>query len=366
MSYSNQWPPQQQTPYPPQYPQQPGFPQQPQYYQPKKSNWGLIAAIVGGGGLILVLLCCGGLAMAVRTPSPSAASKQPFEYASVPAPQFDERSEAEQHELEPGVTQHVVSIGVDDGGFYDTPGHGGYMYLYLPPGEHAPKSLPCIVIAPAGSTLLAGMYLGEGDEPEHIPYVKAGIAVLSYELDGPCYDDTDTDEMREAYDAFKDSRAGLVNGRNAVDYLLAKVPEVDPARIYAAGHSSAATHALLLAAHEPRLAGVIAYAPATDLPKRMGPQLPFFRFLLPGMVDFVTQSSPSTHLAALKKPVFLFHAEDDSNCPIADTRAFAEKLKTQGTDVKLVTAASGEHYDSMIDEGIPAAIEWLREKKAVK
>jgi dipeptidyl aminopeptidase/acylaminoacyl peptidase len=71
-------------------------------------------------------------------------------------------------------------------------------------------------------------------------------------------------------------------------------------------------------------------------------------------------------VASLKKPTFLFHAEDDSNCPIADTRAFAEKLKAQGTDVKLVTAASGEHYDSMINEGIPAAIEWLRERKAVK
>ena len=79
------------------------------------------------------------------------------------------------------------------------------------------------------------------------------------------------------------------------DYVLAKVPEVDPARIYAAGHSSAATHALLLAEHEPRLAGVIAYAPAIDVPKRFGPLLPIFRFLLPGLVDFVTQSSPHTH-----------------------------------------------------------------------
>ncbi len=360
MSYPNQWPPHQpQYPNQPQYPQQPGFPQQPQYYQPKKSNWGLTLAILGGGGFLLLVLCCGGLAMAIRTPAPSAAAKKPFVYADVPVPAFDERSEAEAHELEPGVTQRVVAIGEEDGGFYDIPGHGGTMYLYLPPGEHAARSLPCIVIAPAGSTLLAGMDLGDGDLPEHIPYVKAGCAVLAYELDGPSsFDDTDTDALREAYDAFKDSRAGLVNGRNAVDYVLAKIPEVDPARIYAAGHSSAATHALLLGAHEPQLAGVIAYAPATDLPKRMGPQMPIFRFFLPDLVDFVTQSSPSTQIEGLKnKPVFLFHAEDDSNCPIADTRAFAEKLKAQGTEVKLVTAATGDHYDSMIDEGIPAAIQ---------
>ena len=336
------------------------------YQQPKKSGSSglVILGLLGGGALVLVI-CCGGLAMIFRTPTPSAAAKQPFTLDEVPPPAFEERENAEKIEIEQGVVQYLIEIGDEDGGFYDQPGHGGYMYLYLPSGEHAAKSLPCILIAPAGSTLLAGMDLSERDEPEHTPYVKRGCAVLSYELDGPSYDDTDPAAMRESFDAFKDSRAGLVNARNALEYVLAKVPEVDPARIYAAGHSSAATHALLFAAHEPRLAGVIAYAPATDLPKRMGPQLPIFRFILPGLVNFVTQSSPSTHIAALKRPTFLFHAEDDSNCPIADTRTFAERLKQQGTEVELVTVASGEHHDSMIDKGIPAAIQWLQARRAI-
>jgi pimeloyl-ACP methyl ester carboxylesterase len=89
------------------------------------------------------------------------------------------------------------------------------------------------------------------------------------------------------------------------------------------------------------------------------------RLLMPGVVDFVTQSSPTTHAAQLKCPTFLFHAQDDSNCPIADTNAFAEQLKRQGTDVKYVTVPSGEHYDSMINEGIPAGIEWLKERGAI-
>ena len=58
-------------------------------------------------------------------------------------------------------------------------------YLYLPPGKHAPKSLPCVLIAPAGSTCWRAWTLGDGDSPEHMPYVKAGYAVLAYELDGP-------------------------------------------------------------------------------------------------------------------------------------------------------------------------------------
>ncbi|HZN36412.1 MAG TPA: prolyl oligopeptidase family serine peptidase [Pirellulaceae bacterium] len=347
-----------------------GFPQQGGgfYGQPPKKSGGstiwIILGVIGAGVVLLCGACCGGVMLLSRPPVASAAAKQPFTFADVPPPPFPDRGNAE--EVEPGVRLDEIMIKDEDGGFYETPGHGGWLHLYLPAGEHQPKSLPCVLIAPAGSTLLAGMDLGDGDQPEHVPYVKAGCAVLAYELDGPCLDDTDLDEQKDAFRAFKDSRAGLVNGRNALEYLLAKVPEVDPARIYAAGHSSAATHALLFAAHEPRLAGVMAYAPAPDLPKRMGPQLAVFRFIMPGVVDFVTQSSPRTHVGSIKCPTFLFHAQDDSNCPIADTNAFADELKQKGTDVKYVTAASGDHYDSMINEGIPAGIQWLKERGAIK
>src|SRR5262245_14545591 len=247
-----------------------GFPQQGGGFYgppPKKSGgssvW-IILGVIGAGVVLLCGACCGGVMMLSRPPVASAAAKQPFTFADVPLPAFPQRDEADADEVEPGVRQYMINILDDEGGFYETPGHGGWLYLYLPPGEHQPKSLPCVLIAPAGSTLLDGMDLGDGDTPEHVPYVKAGCAVLAYELDGPCYDPTDFEEMKDAYKAFKDSRAGLVNGRNALEYLLAKVPEVDPARIYTAGHSSAASHALLFAAHEPRLAGAMAYAPAPD------------------------------------------------------------------------------------------------------
>ena len=348
--------------YPGQYP---GSQFQP-YQQPKKGGSGLmILGLLGGGALVLVIACCGGLTMLLRTPTPSAAAREPFTLAEVPPPPFEERENAEKIEIEQGVVQYIVEIGDEEGGFYDQPGHGGYMYLYLPAGDHPPKSLGCLLVAPAGSTLLAGMYLSEGDEPEQIPYVKAGYAVIAYEMDGPSYSD-DPNEIREGYQAFRKSRAGLVNARNALDYVLAKVPEVDPTRIYAAGSSSAGTHVLLLAAHEPRLAGVIAYCPECDLPSRMAPTMPLMRFILPGLVDFVTQSSPNTHAKNIKCPTFLFHSKDDQVCPYSHTSAFAELLKGQGTDVTFVSTPTGDHYESMISDGIPAGIEWLRNKQATK
>jgi len=351
VSNPNQWQPQQYQ----------AFQQQQQYYQPRRTNWGLTAAILGGGALLLVLVCCGGIAYIAQPPAASAAAKEPFTFSEVAVPSFPDRGPLAP--IDPQVHSTTISLGAQ-GGFYSSPGMGGKLILYLPPGQHQPQSLACILITGAGSDLLTGMTLSEEDEPEHLPYVEAGFAVLAYELDGPNLDDSgDAEAMKPAYEAFKASRAGLVNARNALEYVLAKVPEVNPKKIFAAGHSSAATHALLFAEHEPRLAGVIAYAPAVNLPKRFGLLLRVLATEMPGVVDFATQSSPHTHRERLKCPTFLFHAEDDSTCPIAETKALKKQLEKQGTDVTLVTADSGDHYDSMIDEGIPSAIEWLSKRK---
>jgi dienelactone hydrolase len=319
--------------------------------------------LFGCGAGVAGLACCGGVAMLAKPPEASASASEPLQIDDVPVPKLPGPGQGK--EVVPSVLQFEYSLG-EQGGYYNTPGHGGKLLVYVPAGKHKAKSLPCILITGAGSDLLSGMLLGDGDNPEQTPYAQAGYAVVAYELDGPSDQGSNPMEMKRAYEAFRASRAGLVNARNALEFALAKVPEVNPSQIYAAGHSSAATHALLFAEHEPRLAGVIAYAPAVNIPERFGGSLRVFAVQLPGVVDFATQSSPHTHRERLKCPTFLFHAEDDSNCPIAQTRKFAEELKEQGTDVTLVTVATGNHYNSMINEGIPAAIKWLRQRERMK
>jgi dienelactone hydrolase len=331
---------------------------------PKNSgpNWLLIVlGILGGGAILVVATCCGGIMWLGSPPKASPQASQPFEVITVPPPPFPERG-LNRTTLEPGVTREEVSFGAR-GGFYTPPGHGGILWIYLPEGQHASGSLPCILICGAGSTLLEGMSLtdrdadGEGDVPEHIPYVKAGFAVVAYELDGP----GDGEENPRAYDAFRQSRAGLVNARNALEYVLAKVPEVNSKQIYSAGHSSAGTMSLLFAEHEPRLAGCIAYAPCTDVPAFID-GVRALTFTHQGIADFVVQSSPSTHESRLNCPIFLFHAEDDGNVDVEETEEFAARLKQKGRDVTLKIVPTGDHYDSMIDEGIPAGIQWLKTK----
>ena len=327
---------------------------------PKNSgpNWLLIIlGIFGCGGILLAVACCGGIAWLGRPPQASPQASQPFEIASVSLPAFPERG-PNRPEFEPGITREEISLGAR-GGYYNPPGNGGILWIYLPAGQHAPGSLPCILICGAGSTMLEGMSLGDGDVDEHIPYAEAGFAVVAYELDGPGNDSIDDPR---AYDAFRQSRAGLVNARNALEYVLAKVPEVNPKQIYSAGHSSAGTLSLLFAEHEPRLAGCIAYAPCTDVPGFIGIRTRFYSSSHQGIADFVVQSSPNTHVSRLKCPVFLFHAEDDSNVDVAETKDFSSRLEQTNRDVTLKIVPTGDHYDSMIEEGIPAAIQWLKTK----
>lgn len=61
------------------------------------------------------------------------------------------------------------------------------------------------------------------------------------------------------------------------------------------------------------------------------------------------------------KPVFIFHAADDSTVPLADSERLADALKPAGAATKLVVVPTGGHYDSMITQGLPAAMAWLDE-----
>ena len=318
----------------------------------------IILAIVGGTVFLGCAGCAGLLFWVAQPPQASAQAREPFHPEAVPVPTMLPRGTSEQ--WAEGVECYEIALG-PGGGFYDPPGHGGSLWLYLPSGEHEPKSLPCVLIAGAGSPMFCGMPLGDGDRPEHIPYVEAGFAVIAYEMDGPWGDEDSDDQMGRAYEAFRDAQAGVVNARNALEYALRHVPEIDPNRIFAAGHSSAGSAALLFAAHEPRLAGVVAYAPCYDVTKHLGGMLRILAIQCDGIADFAVQSSPKTHEARIQCPVFLFHASGDQVCDIEDSQAAEARMQALGIDVTLATTAGGDHYNPMINDGIFRAIEWMQQ-----
>ena len=160
------------------------------------------------------------------------------------------------------------------------------------------------------------MDLNDGDRAEQFPYVQAGFAVVSFQIDGAVAGNAPDAVLVQGARRFKDAEAGLVNAKAALDFVLAKMANVDTDRLYIAGHSSAATLALLFAEHEPRIKACVAYAPCTDVESRLAQATAFLDQSVPGYRNFLRASSPKTHVAALKCPTFLFHAQDDTNVPL--------------------------------------------------
>lgn len=320
-----------------------------------KTVW-VVLGTVGGVMLVLFGICCGGALWFSTFPNVPATALQPLENSSIPLPPMTDALEPSEV-IEPGITRRVVTWG-DGTGRGQPPGANSNLWVYLPEGPAAAGSLPCVLITSAGSTLIQGMSLSDEDEPEHLPYVKAGFAVVAFELDGP---EADGDAM-QAYAAFRAANAGLVNARNALEYTLQKVPEVNPSQIFCAGHSSAGTLALLFAEHEPRLAGCVAYAPAIDLKARIpGSVVRMMAAAMPNFAEFLVQSSPRTHEDRLSCPALIFHAADDDNVPIAQSREFVKRMQAAGKDVSLSEVASGGHYDPMIEQGIANGINWMKQ-----
>ena len=321
-------------------------------------------------GLIVWGICI--MVMVVSSKKSAAESASLFPVRQEPIPAFPALPEFTT--LEPSGVR-VGQVRLQGSG----PGGGMTLRVYLPAGESPAKgSLPCVLTAPAGSNLLQGNGVEPLDEDayhdESLPYAEAGMVVVLYSIDGEtgeAEEETENVEaMSRAYEEFRAAQAGVVNGRNALEFALARLPMVDRGRIYSAGHSSAGTLSLLLAAHENRLKGCIAYAPCGDvshfherLLSESGLSL-YFKDIR----SFLKRSSPVTHLASLDLPVFLFQSKDDTVARYAEAQAFYQKAKQVASeralpksDLTFKVVPEGGHYDSMIEAGIPAAIDWIKE-----
>lgn len=236
------------------------------------------------------------------------------------------------------------------------PNGGGRAWIYLPDRTVGDR-LPVVLIGPAGSHLIDGMTLSDGDRAEHIPYARAGFAVISFDIPGMA---TTDDEIVQAARQFKDGEGGVPNARSALALALERFPRLDPNNVFVAGHSSAATLALTLCARMERLRGCIAYAPDVDLIKSLGEGVDILDQYIPGERAFLASISPIELVDQIRSPVMIFNARDDDVVPIAEIDNYAQRAERASVALSRVVVARGGHYESMIDEGIPAGIAWMR------
>ena len=260
------------------------------------------------------------------------------------------RSAGGARRVAPGVTVREASLPGGDG--------SRRVWIYLPEKAGSAR-LPVVLIAPARAPRIPGIGLAKGDRPEHLPYVRAGFAVVAYSLDGSVDGNPSDAELLRGVRAFIAAGAGVVCARAALDYALGAVPQLDARRVHTAGHSSAATVALLVAAGEPRIRACVAFAPVCDVQTHLAQAMAPLGSTVTGFERFVQGSSPLTQASAIRCPVFLFHADDDRIVSHQDVAGFAAVLQRTHRSVTFVRVPTGGHYDSMISEGIPRAIRWL-------
>ncbi len=255
-----------------------------------------------------------------------------------------------------GVKKAVVQTKLPDG-------QSMTLWIYQP--DPLPSSkVPCVFIAPAGTMMIHGLKLADGDSPEHLPWVEAGFAVVAYELSGDAdAQNTPDDQLKIATQKFRQAKSGLLNAQLAMAYAREKVSFVNPRQFYTAGHSSAGTMALYVAEMEPQVKGAIAFMPAVDVRTSLGRDAITYiqnAGIVPETGIYVSKISPATHVHRLSQPTFLFIAGDDRPDITGPADAFAKKLREQGSDVTVVRVPNGGHFEPMLDPGIPMAIEWLK------
>lgn len=269
--------------------------------------------------------------------------------STAPAPAFTT--------VEPGV--QVLELTLERAGKPMT------LWLYRPEKLARGRRVGLVVTAAAGSPLVAGIGLSPDDRAEHLPYVRAGFAVAAFSVDGVMTAKTIAALERAARE-YQASHAGLDNARTALDRAVELMPEVDPQRIYAAGHSSSGALALLFAARDKRIKAVAAYAPATEIRQpRLARTVATLERLIPEFGRFVDESTVARHTEDIKVPVFLFTAEDDPIVPVPEVRAFEKKLKQTNDAVELqvrpaTPGLADPHYEPMIRWGLAAGTHWLQ------
>ncbi|MBX9685755.1 MAG: acetylxylan esterase [Candidatus Obscuribacterales bacterium] len=235
------------------------------------------------------------------------------------------------------------------------------LWFYLP--RIRKGKIPCVFIAPAGSKMFHGMNLTAEDRKEHLPYVKRGFAVVAYELEGALAENAGPGETIKATKAFKASQGGVLDGKRAINAALSSLKEIDQNRLFAAGHSSAGTTALALAASEARIRACAAFAPCCNLKEFFGGAIANLNLMAPGFSSFISSFAPDSNTNKLKCPVLIFNAADDDVVSPAEIKSYVAKLQVSNKSVKTVTVASGGHFNSMIDQGIPAAIQFFQTLK---
>ena len=229
------------------------------------------------------------------------------------------------------------------------------------PKDLGSKKLPCVLIAAAGSSLFHGVTLGDGDMPEHTPYAQTGFFVVAYDVSGPLDNRDSSRAIAKAAKEFMDRKGGVSDALEALEFAKKKYDLIDENRVYAVGHSSAGTVAIALVQRSRVIKGCVAYAPIGDIESRIGEDsISWLDHHVNGFRDFILDYSPISNVKRIECPVYIFNSSDDANVTPATIERLVALMQRENIEYVHKSTDKGGHYYSMLHEGIPTGIEWLK------
>ncbi len=231
------------------------------------------------------------------------------------------------------------------------------LWVYLPLlKKGAPRSIGCVFVAAGGPGSLPGSRLSEDQREEHLALVKADFAVVAYDVEGALPKANAVGPAAVAsLVQFMAADGGLADARLAVEYAQCHIPEVDPLRFYAAGSGSSGTIALLLAASDPYIRGCAVRAPVVDLVTPLAPYKDRLNEMVQDASSFLVEHSPYSRIASVANPVWVFHAEDDTDVAPAESA----RLSQASDKVTLDAHAAVGDAANRVQIGRTRAIAWL-------
>lgn len=216
-------------------------------------------------------------------------------------------------------------------------------YLTLPPGG-AKTGLPAIVMPHGGPSARDEW----GFDWLSQFYAARGYAVLQPNFRGSSgYGDAWFKE-----NGFQSWRTAIGDVNDAGRWLVAQ-GIADPNKMAIVGWSYGGYAALQSAVVDPGLyKAVVAIAPVTDLNLLKEESRHWSDFSLTkefiGSGPHVRDGSPAQNAGRITAPVLLFHGDLDRNVGIAESRLMADRLRSAGKKVELVTYEKRDHY---LDDG---------------
>lgn len=323
-------------------------------------------------------------AAGMGVPAGPVAPAALFPVANVPVPALPDLPPLAQVLTPPSLTTSItLPAGIG-------PGASSQMRIWMPQGQHALHALGCVFMPPHEANFLSGAAIGDVSDPEALkeafpllqPCLSAGFAVVAFSVDGELQglenlgsDFSALQKLhRDAYQRFQAGQVGLVNLRNAVEWVSTKVHQIDPARLYIGGVNEAGSLALLGAAHEPRLKGCVVVDPVCNVAAHYAMEYEDVDEMpVPEAITnqaFLGQCSPSAQIPHIQCPVFLAsisYDDDESEQPtLADNNQFVQQMSGAGKPIQFVKIGPAGDYNVNQDQVALQGVAWLKTLTAEK